>query len=101
MSARRASLDAVQRAALALPYISRRQLFGALARAIIATPPICGGRPASREDIAENLIADIRAILGARSLTGNAAAMCAADPHAEPAQRVYGVERGPHRRRLP
>jgi hypothetical protein len=95
------SLETVRRAALGLDYVSRRQLFAMLADGILDNPPIYQGRPAAREDVAECLIADIRAILAARSPTGNAGALCADHPHAERAQRVYGAERGPHRRRFP
>lgn len=99
---RRVSLDAVRRAALALDYVSRRQLFSELARAIIELPPILDRRPASREDVAALLFADIAAILHERSYTGNAGAMCAADPDAAREPRPVAAEprqHGPHRRR--
>lgn len=90
------SLGAVQRGALALNYVSRRRLFYALARALVQQPPLFGGRPASREDVAALLHADIDAILHEhQSLTGNAAALCAAEPDAERVRRVYGAERAP------
>lgn len=95
MTRRIYSLEAVRRAALSLSYVSKRQLLAELARAVLECPPIFNGRPAHREDIAENIVADIRSLAQPELSARSFAAQCTDSPLAERQPDAGAPERAP------